>query len=110
MNYDNKYMFRKLAEEVDRIAYDVADESGDHVDVDDICLMLNGIGILMVYEPNAWDELDNALMGALSAKNNPDMGTVFDYTNDALDELLTLLLKRKGFTYHETTDGIVFYA
>ncbi len=109
MSY-NKAMFHRIAEEVDRIAYDVADESGEHVSVDDICLMLNAIGILMVYEPSAWDELDNALMGALSAKNNPDMGTVFDYTNDAIDELLTLLLKRKGFTYHETTDGIVFYA
>ena len=89
----NKEMFRRIAEELERIAYDVVDNNGEHVDEDDVFTAVNALGILAL----SYDD-DLASLGLdLAACRLGGMYEVFQVLPDVKERLLEVLLEEQGY-------------
>lgn len=101
----NKAMFHRMAEELDRIAYDVEDNKGEHVDEDDMFTTVNALGILAL----SYDD-DLASLGlCLAACRFGGMYEVFQELPDVKERLLEVLLEEQGYERFESAhfDGYI---
>lgn len=107
MSY-NKFMFHRLAEEAERIAYDITDDSGEGVAEIDVATMLNAIGLLM-FQCGYGNELENAAVEFAAASMSGDMDTVFNELPEVLNNLENVLLDKRGYTKLENDDVTIWY-
>ena len=97
MSY-NKQMFHRIAEELERIGYEVADETHEKMDEADMATALNALGMLML---DCNDEIAIAAI-SIAACSMGGMYEAFQELPDIKEQMLELLLKDAGYEYMES--------
>ena len=108
MSYESA-MFHRMAEEMERIAYTVVDETHEHMDEDDVFTVLNACSLVICAGDYHLDEVAEAAL-CVAAYHFGGMGEVLDELPDATDYLLDLLMRRKRLVPYRSADGNLIYA
>ena len=97
MSY-NKNMFHRIAEELDRIGYEVADETHEKIDEYDLSIALDALGRIVIPHD---DDLALTAISIASCRFG-GMYEIFQELPDIKEHMLELLLKDAGYEYMES--------
>ena len=108
MTYESA-MFHRMAEEMERIAYTVVDETHEHIDEDDVFTVLNACSLVICASDYHLDDVTQTAL-CIAACHFGGMEEVFDELPDAIDYMLDLLMKRAGLVPYAGPNGDLIYA